>query len=178
MMFDEFRRIKSRGLLLKGDETGGASLDGEPLSNNASRFLDSLYSERSLSDMLTINRRIFSESVVAGLAKLHPFYKYMYHVNADSTLLSYYDTHNEYKDHHDDAIITCLTWFYEEPKKFMGGDFVIENDLSVECKANRTVFMPSYMMHKVDKVKIGQPYKNRGFGRYTMTQFTYIVPSN
>ena len=177
LMFEEFKRIKARGLLLDGDQTLGATnKEGKSLNNNMSCFLDFLYNERNLSDMLVINRKIFSQPVVSKLCELHPFYEYLKAINSDGTLLSYYDSYQNYGDHVDSALITALTWFYEQPKKFEGGDFVIEKDFVVECKANRTVFMPSYMLHAVTPVTPEKP--NKGLGRYTMTQFTYITPKN
>jgi len=174
-MFDEFKRIKERGLLQTGNETLGAiNEEGEMKKKNSSVFIDSLYGNRDLSDILVNNRKVFNHSVISGLINLHPFFNYIPLCNTDCTLLSYYDNGNRYEQHRDAFVITILTWFYEEPKKFDGGDFIIENDFTIECKANRTVFMPSYMLHAVTPVK---PEKtNKGLGRYTMTQFATIMP--
>ena len=174
-MFEEFKRIQDRGLLLTGNESLGAkNEDGSYKKDNASQFIDGFYADRSVSDILTINRKIFDFSTVDQLCELHPFYSYLYFANVDGTLLSYYDNNNSYDTHRDEAIITSLTWFYEEPKKFEGGDFVIEEDCVIECKPNRTVFMPSYMLHAVTPVKVEEP--NMGYGRYTMAQFINNVP--
>ena len=174
LMFDEFKRIKERGLLMSGNETGGAinQEDGSMLKKNSSVFLDYLYTERSLSDILTTNRKIFYPSILSELIKQHSLFNYIQLSNSDSTLLSYYDSGNKYEEHRDMATVTVLTWFYEEPKKFEGGDFIVENDLKIECRANRTVFMPSYMLHAVTPVKAEKP--NKGLGRYTMTQFIHV----
>ena len=174
-MFDEFKRIKSRGLLQTGNETfGGLDQSGNMKKKNSSIFLDRVYSDRRLSDILINNRKVFYPSVVSELIKLHPFFNYIPQCNNDCTLLSYYDNDNKYEEHRDTSIITILTWFYEEPKKFEGGDFIVEKDFTIECKANRTVFMPSYMLHAVTAVK---PEKaNKGLGRYTMTQFINSYP--
>ena len=173
-MFEEFKRIKDRGLLMSGNETGGAlnPEDGSMKKKNSSVFLDTLYRERSLSDILTINRKVFSPYIVGQLIKLHSLFNYIPLSGSDMTLLSYYDRDNKYEEHRDISVITILTWFYEEPKKFEGGEFIVENDLTIECKANRTVFMPSYMLHAVTPVVPEKP--NRGMGRYTMSQFVNI----
>lgn len=174
-MFEEFKRIKERGLLLTGNETFGAiNENGSNKKHNASRFLDRVYQDRRLSDILVYNRKVFSPAVVSELIGLHPLFNYIPLCNNDSTLLSYYDNNNSYEEHRDTSIITILTWFYEEPKKFEGGEFVIEKDFTIECKANRTVFMPSYMLHAVTPVIPEKP--NKGLGRYTMTQFVNSYP--
>lgn len=176
-MFDEFKHIKERGILQRGNETfGGLTEDGQMKKKNASVFLDNVYSDRRLSDILVNNRKIFFPSVVSKLINLHPFFNYIPQCNNDCTLLSYYDHDNRYEEHRDTSIITVLTWFYEEPKKFEGGEFVVEKDFTIECKANRTVFMPSYMLHAVTPVIPKKP--NKGLGRYTMTQFINSYPVN
>lgn len=174
LMFDEFKFIKDRGLLMSGNETGGAVNldDGTMLKQNSSVFLDQLYNERSLSDMLSVNRKVFSSSVVSELIKLHSLFNYIPLSTQDATLLSYYDSDNKYEGHRDEATITILTWFYEEPRKFEGGDFIVEDEFKIECRANRTVFMPSYMLHAVTPVRPEKP--NKGLGRYTMTQFVQL----
>lgn len=174
LMFDEFKFIKDRGLLMSGNETGGAinQDDGSMLKQNSSVFLDQLYNERSLSDILSVNRKVFSRPVVSELINLHSLFNYIPLSNHDATLLSYYDSDNKYEEHRDMATITILTWFYEEPRKFEGGDFMVESEFNIECRANRTVFMPSYMLHAVTPVIPEKP--NKGLGRYTMTQFVHL----
>ena len=175
LMFDEFKRVKERGLLMSGNETGGAlnPEDGSMKKHNSSTFIDYVYADRRFSDILTINRKVFSEPVSSALIKLHPLFNYIPMCDSDATLLSYYDNGNNYEEHRDGAIISILTWFYDEPKKFDGGDFIVEQDFKIECRANRTVFMPSCMLHAVTSVI---PEKaNKGMGRYTMTQFARIV---
>ena len=91
LMFDEFKRIKERGLLMSGNETGGAlTEDGSMKKKNSSVFIDNLYRERSLSDILTINRKIFSPSIVNQLINLHSLFNYIPLCGSDMTLLSYY----------------------------------------------------------------------------------------
>jgi hypothetical protein len=174
-MFDEFKRIKERGLMQTGNETyGDLHDDGSMKKDNSSVFLDYIYQNRAMSDILCYNRKVFSEPVVSHLINLHPLFNYLSFSNSDCTLLSYYDSDNKYEKHIDLAVFSVLTWFYEEPKKFEGGEFVIEDDFVVECRANRTVFMPSYLNHAVTPVKPSK--SNRGLGRYTMTQFACIGP--
>ena len=175
LMFDEFKRIKERGLLMTDNETGGALNvdDGSMKKQNSSAFIDYVYADRKFSDILTINRKVFSQPVVAELINLHPFFNYIPLCDSDATLLSYYDNGNKYEEHRDAAIMSILTWFYDEPKKFDGGDFIVEQDFKVECRANRTVFMPSFMLHAVTSVIPEKP--NKSMGRYTMTQFAHII---
>ena len=85
---------------------------------------------------------------------------------------NYYDDAQEYKPHHDDPQFTILIWFYKEPKKFTGGDFIFtQPNVNVKCKHNRMVLFPSYYLHQVTPVLMDKEYRNKGLGRFTITHF-------
>ena len=64
-----------------------------------------------------------------------------------------------------------ITWLYKEPKTFEGGEFVIEDELKIDCVRGRTLFMPGYSLHKVVPVSMPKDKKGKGLGRYTITKF-------
>ena len=92
--------------------------------------------------------------------------------NFDSTLVSYYDNSEYYKSHHDNALITVLTWLYINPKRFKGGDLTFTDyDITIECINNRTIMFPSLIRHEVDPVIMKKEDCNKGLGRWCLTQF-------
>ena len=89
-----------------------------------------------------------------------------------NTMISYYDNSQEYKPHFDTVQFTSIIWFYKEPKKFVGGDFIFtQPNQTIECKHNRMIFFPSYYMHSVTPVSIAPENRDKGLGRFAITNF-------
>jgi Rps23 Pro-64 3,4-dihydroxylase Tpa1-like proline 4-hydroxylase len=141
------------------------------LRKNKSVFLDDVYAKREFSNILNENRKLFFPDVVLPLIKYHYFFNYFMELNYDSTLLNYYENSDFYKSHRDVAVITAITWFYKTPKKFLGGDLILENELKIECGNNRTVIMPSCINHAVEPIYMEEQHLEQGFGRYSISQF-------
>jgi len=162
---------------LKNPEQTGTARDpdsGEEKKKNKGIFLDNIYSDRNISDILTLNRKIFSEEVTNTLIDYHKFFKYVMSSNGDTTLVSYYEDSDYYKSHADAALVTAITWFYQEPKKFVGGDLILEKDTKIDCINNRCIFFPSILNHEVDEISMEDLYKDKGLGRYAVSQFLSI----
>jgi len=105
-----------------------------------------------------------------------PYYRNFPNSNKNTGLISYYEEGDEYKSHHDTFLWTHLIWFYKEPKKFIGGDFTIdEANVTIKCKHNRAIFFPCCYNHSVDKIKMTEnmPF---GHGRWTITHFYFHAP--
>ena len=69
-----------------------------------------------------------------------------------------------------------MTWLYQEPKKFVGGDLFLGpdgnfDDIKIDCVNNRTLIFPSMIPHTVDMIKMEEQYLNKKQGRYVITQF-------
>ena len=87
-------------------------------------------------------------------------------------LLSYYENQDYYKRHYDTALITCLTWFHKDPKKFSGGDFKFSDyNISIECKSNRMIVFPSMIFHEVEKIEMKEEDCGNRYGRYCFSHF-------
>jgi Rps23 Pro-64 3,4-dihydroxylase Tpa1-like proline 4-hydroxylase len=164
--------------LMPPEETGTAhDLDtGEVLKQNSALFLDGIYARRNLSNILTLNRKLFSEEVTSNFDGMDNCFKYIHHTNYDSTLISYYEEKDYYKAHTDSSILTYLYWCHKEPKKFEGGDLILpELGEGITYKNNRLVIFPSWRLHEVTPIKMIEevgPYN--GYGRYCITNFIYI----
>lgn len=159
-------------------QTGSAfnTIDGEKiyLKNNLALGLDVVYLDRSVSSILTENRKLFSTEIIDELEKFHYFFKFVRHANKDSTLVNYYEDSHYYDPHMDDSTITTLSWFYKKPKSFEGGQLVIEGELSIDCVYNRFVIFPSILSHAVTPIKVDTALQNQNFGRYSITQLMSI----
>ena len=182
MMYNEAEKIRRLGLF-NTESTGGAKVEvideatGKPkvieeLSNNQTAWLNKMYSgEPRLSDILNITSKVFDEKLIEYLTGINPFFKTMKFNRNTGTLLTYYDESEYYKNHVDIFFVTVLTWIYKEPKVFEGGEFVIEDELTIDCVRGRIVFMPSYALHKVLPVTMPKDKQGKGLGRYSISQF-------
>ena len=96
-------------------------------------------------------------------------------LNKIDILLSYYENNNYYKSHKDSAVLTFITWFFREPKKFEGGNlkFTDYNE-SIEVKHNRCVIFPSFYNHEVERITMDINDLNKCLGRYTITNFSLV----
>jgi Rps23 Pro-64 3,4-dihydroxylase Tpa1-like proline 4-hydroxylase len=163
---------------LKGPEETGSALrksDMMPLKKNRGRFLEKIYYHREMSDILTCNRKIFSEEFVKKITERHYFFDYISESTCDSTLVQYYENDDYYDFHKDSSTITCLSWFFDQPKKFSGGNLILQNvsgnDLEIECTYNRTVIIPSIISHQVTKTTLDENLIGKNCGRYAIAQF-------
>jgi len=160
------------------EETASAKLNGELLKNNFGIFLDGddgVFSDRKISNILSINRKILNQEILGSYRELSFGYQSAFTTNSDTTLISYYEDSHYYKKHKDHAIMTALTWFYKEPKAFFGGDLIFSdfNKHTVELKNNRAVLFPSFVFHEVEEICM--PEHKPGYGRYCMAQFFTII---
>jgi len=164
-IFDEIKYLERFNIFKRSTSPGGpgtAYLNGIALKEASGVHLDSVYENRNESDILSINRKLFKSK----LETYHPIFRYISKCNNDSTKIHHYEEGDHYKKHTDDCVITAISWFYESPKPFTGGDLILENRLHLPCLNNSMVVFPSIMYHEVTPVV--------GTGRYSMSQFLYM----
>ena len=166
---------------LKGpEETASAfSLDENQnkvlTKQNKGLFLDALYTDRDISSILTVNRKLFKNLDNIFLNSPSWFYKNCV-INDDFTLVSYYETEDYYNKHKDNCGISVLTWFYKEPKKFEGGDLLFPDfDGKINVRNNHAVIFPGMINHSVTKVIMNDEDLNKKYGRFCMTQFLHFT---
>ena len=141
------------------------------LKENKGLFLDEVYKNHKISDILVETGKIFSPEIVKELIDRHIFFKYVKDSTADKTLMSYYENSDHYLPHGDVATVTFVSWFFKKPKAFEGGDLVIEEELNIECFNNRIVIFPSILSHGVTPVTISEDFSNKNCGRYAISKF-------
>jgi Rps23 Pro-64 3,4-dihydroxylase Tpa1-like proline 4-hydroxylase len=153
-----------KGKLRPPEQTGGAKENNIPLKLNQGIFLDELYSDRNLSDILRINRKLVHDDIIQNIRDKHWFYDYLLPSDRlkDSTLLTHYFTGCYYKPHRDSSCVTCISYLWKEPKTFEGGDLYF-GTYKVPVKNNCMLIFPSCAMHEVTTVT--------GEGRYALSQF-------
>ena len=162
---------------LQPPEKTGTALNEEniPIKKNKGLFLDEIYSKREISNILTLNRKLFNSEIKDAFSELSFGYQSIKCTNSDSTLISYYENADYYRPHRDIALYTAVTWFFKEPKAFIGGDFYFSDyNMKIEMQNNMMILFPSFVEHSVDEIIL----KNKslsGYGRYAMTQFIYIA---
>jgi hypothetical protein len=171
-IFQECLFLSKDNKLFAPENTGQP---GPDMKKNTGVFLDELYigPYRRFSDILKYNRKIFNPNLVEELINVDVSFRQIKHATFDSTLLSYYGQEGYYRSHLDSTNITLISWFFKEPKSFTGGNLFFENDknLSVECKNNRTIIFPSFLMHAVEPVNISEENVKNQFGRFALSQF-------
>ena len=87
-------------------------------------------------------------------------------------MISYYENNDYYKSHTDLALLTSLTWFFKQPKKFKGGNLTFTDyNVTIEVNANCTVIFPSCIKHEVSELTMKEEDLNNLNGRICMTQF-------
>ena len=154
------------------EQNGGAKDEkGNYLKNNYAVWVDEWYTQigRTFCPLFKINRKLWDEKLNLRLEKEHYIFKNVMTIDSDSTYLNYYEDANFYDYHRDQATLTALTIFYQEPKKFEGGELLFENELTVPCENNTLVIFPSILKHRAETIKMKT--KEKLCGRFSMTQF-------
>ena len=143
--------------------------DGQLKKHANGLILDSVYTNRNISDILRLNRKLFSPEVVQAVSACHPFFEFINICNYDSTLLNCYGEGDYYNSHRDAAVLTAVTFFVTDG--VTGGEFCFTDfDHKVEVKNNRTVIFPSVIKHAAGIVHTSK----EGAHRYSMAQFLFM----
>lgn len=168
----------NNGFKMLGPDSTGSAWDeatNTPLKNNLGIILDEIYKNRNVSNILKENRKLFSDAFSDQLIEYSAFFRYLRAANLDTTIIQYYENSDYYKSHTDSATITAITWFYDQPKKFKGGNLIFENNLVINCEYNRTVLFPSILFHSVEEIMMDPYSQNKNYGRYSITQLISTV---
>lgn len=176
-VWKELEYLTSPRILLSAEHTGSATHNGNVLKKNGGIFLDHFYRERSCSNILSLNKKIYNDEIDKVFIPLHPYNEVSNYIKYDLTLVSYYENSNYYLSHMDLAQFTALIWFFKEPKRFSGGEFKFSNyDDVIELKNNRMILFPSWVMHEVSEVQMDKDLETDGYstyGRYCISNFLF-----
>ena len=181
---DAYNKIWQELIFLNNDNSkfkdpqllGSSQVGSKVLKHAKGLHLDAVYQDRSVSNILKENRKLFSSEITTKLIDLHPFFNLFNNADIDGTKVHYYGNGDYYEFHSDRSVITAITWLCKTPKKFIGGDLKFNNNYIIECVNNRTVVFPSFLPHSVTLLKLDSIDTGHD-GRYAITQFTGITGS-
>ena len=171
LIWEELTFYTKPDKLLDAEDYGGVINS----TNAKALVLDLVYKGkyRTLSNILTVNRKIFNDELLLAFSNLHDCCNIAQDSNYDNTKVRYY--HNgEYYEPHTDRSIQFLgfTYFYKEPKKFTGGELYFPKyDYEFDCENNSLIMFPGWVEHGVTEVKIQDSDYYDGQGRYAITSF-------
>tara|TARA_R100000231_G_scaffold68518_1_gene54711 strand:+ start:33 stop:653 length:621 start_codon:yes stop_codon:yes gene_type:complete len=144
-------------------------------TNSHAIALDGVYSQkyRRLSNILTVNRKLFTSDVLESFAKIDDCCQIANECNYDVTKIRYYHDKEYYKPHIDSAFhFLAFSYFYKEPKKFSGGEIIFPKyDYEYSCENNSVIIFPGWVEHGVTEVSIDNSDYYEGYGRYCISSF-------
>ena len=180
LIWEELKFYTKPGKLLNADQYGGV----KDRTNAKALSLDSLYlnyekgtppgpNYRNISNILTVNRKLFVSNILDEYGKLHECCNLRY--NTDTTKVRYYHDGEYYEPHRDSCFQTlAFSYFYKEPKAFTGGELYFpRHNYGYPCDNNSIIIFPGWVEHAVNKVKIKESDYYAGMGRYAITSFIF-----
>ena len=170
LIWEELKFYTKPGKFLDAKGFGGVV----DKTNSHAIILDEIYKKnRKLSNILTVNRKLFTSETLDLFAEIHDCCCIANQSNNDITKVRYY--HNdEYYDPHTDKSFHFLafSYFHKQPKKFSGGELLFPKyDYYYPCDDNSMIIFPGWVEHGVSKVKINDSEYYDGHGRYAITSF-------
>jgi len=134
---------------------------------------------RNLSNILTLNRKLFNDEILTEFAKTHDSCRLIKYCNSDLTKVRYYHDGEYYKPHTDFSMnFLGLYYTHKEPKKFTGGDLIFPYyNSQLTCDNNSMILMPGWVEHGVTKVSIKESDYYDGWGRYCISSFIKVTPN-
>ena len=171
LIWEELNFYTKPDKLLEAKDFGGVV--GK--TNSHALALDSLYPKkfRSISNILTVNRKLFEPDVLEAFAKVDDCCSIAIECNYDITKVRYYHDKEYYDPHIDSAFqFLAFSYFYKEPKKFGGGELYFPKyDYNYSCESNSMIIFPSWVEHGVTEVSIDNSDYYEGYGRYCISNF-------
>ena len=177
LIWEELKFYTKPGKLLEAKDFGGIVNK----TNSHAIALDSVYMDdkvngvnyRNLSNILTVNRKLFTSGVLDAFAKIHECCWIAPMSNFDITKVRYYHNKEYYEAHADISFqFLAFSYFYKEPKKFTGGElFFPRHNYELTSENNSIIIFPGWVTHGVKEVKIEDSAYYDGWGRYAITNF-------
>ena len=183
LIWEELKFYTKPGKLLEAKNYGGVV----GYTNAKALMLDSVYRNysdndgvnyRILSNILTVNRKLFASGILDTFATIHDCCSIANQSNSDTTKIRYYHDGEGYDPHTDKGFqFLAFSYFYKEPKKFTGGQLYFPKyDYEIPCDNNSMIIFPGWVEHGVREVSIENSDYYDGWGRYAITSFFGFRP--
>ena len=174
LIWQELDYYQSNSYILNANTNPSLSEDGKARTKKLGNFVDNVFQKREYSNILCLSRKLFQPGLIVNSDHIKEW-KYL-RPDIDHSLLSYYDDGAYYLPHHDNTVVSIISWLWKEPKRFEGGDFVFEDyKLTIKCKHNSAVAFPGTTLHGVTPITMEDQYKDEGLGRYSLSHFLNFV---
>ena len=174
LIWQELDYYQSNSYILNANTNPSLSEDGKERTKKQGNFVDNVFQKREYSNILCLSRKLFQPGLIVNSDHIKEL-KYL-RPDIDHSLLSYYDDGAYYLPHHDNTVVSIISWLWKEPKRFEGGDFVFEDyKLTIKCKHNSAVAFPGTTLHGVTPITMEDQYKDEGLGRYSLSHFLNFV---
>jgi hypothetical protein len=185
LIWEELKFYTKPGKLLDVKDYGGV----EGYTSAKAILLDSLYQNRTgngglnwrtMSNILTTNRKLFTSGVLDAFAEVDDCCCLANETNNDITKVRYYHNGDAYDPHTDKGFqFLAFSYFYKEPKKFEGGQLYFPKyDYEIPCDNNSMIIFPGWVEHGVREISIKDSDYFDGYGRYAITSFFGCKPKS
>ena len=185
LIWEELKFYTKPGKLLDVKDYGGV----EGYTSAKAILLDSLYQNRTgngglnwrtMSNILTTNRKLFTSGVLDAFAEVDDCCCLANQTNNDITKVRYYHNGDAYDPHTDKGFqFLAFSYFYKEPKKFEGGQLYFPKyDYEIPCDNNSVIIFPGWVEHGVREISIKDSDYFDGYGRYAITSFFGCKPKS
>lgn len=169
-----WREIDFLSSKLKGpaDFSAATNYDGEYLTNSSGLCLDSVYGDRSVSDILRIfESKLFDEEFYSQLIDSDDYWECLIKSDKDFTKLRKYTNEQDYQPHQDVWVNVLVSTTFEK-EQCSGGDLVFPSHAYIiPTKHNQTIIFPGWVKHGVTPVMTND--------RFAITKFIHCsVPNN
>lgn len=181
-IWNELHIMNKGEVFLPPEKTGSSTYaDGSLKKRNSAVFLDELYTGtgRNLSPILRYTQKFFSDEAKDAIQHEKNIFGMIKKANVHFTLVNYYENSDYYDFHDDECAFTILSYFFQEPKRFKGGNIVFKEnekaqEVEIEIENNMSIIFPSFYQHKVIGLKMEKEDMNKMLGRFSISQFVYI----
>ena len=148
---------------------GAKNDDGSYMTTAKGRSLDSLYSDREVSDILKITQEVFfdNQKFYDDLIEKNEYWVTYENSNQDFTKIRKYCPGDGYEPHADYWVHVLISTTFCRDEDDGGNIYFPKQDYEIETKNNKTVIFPGWIQHSVTDV-----VKNN---RYAITKFVHCA---
>lgn len=129
------------------------------LTNSTGLILDSVYYDRSVSDILRIcTDKLFYGNLYESVKDNNEYWGYLSHSNVDFTKLRKYTNHQGYQEHQD-FWVNILVSTTLQKNNFKGGElFFPRHNYEIPTENNKTIIFPGWVTHSIKPIISGERY--------------------